>query len=55
MTDDVPGTSLRVKLKKTNEPLTIDQKLRIIRDVLGALAHCHVHERLANRLLRRNC
>lgn len=44
VTDDVPGTSLRVKLKKTNEPLTIDQKLRIIRDVLGALAHCHVHE-----------
>jgi serine/threonine protein kinase len=44
VTDDVPGTSLRVKLKKTNEPLTIDQKLRIIRDVLGALAHCHAYE-----------
>jgi serine/threonine protein kinase len=44
VTDDVPGASLRVKLKKTNEPLTIDQKLRIIRDALGALAHCHAHE-----------
>lgn len=44
VTDDVPGTSLRVKLKKTNEPLTLDQKLRIIRDLLGALAHCHAYE-----------
>jgi serine/threonine protein kinase len=44
VTDDAPGMSLSKRLTKTKEPLTVDQKLRIIRDVLGALGHCHHYE-----------
>jgi serine/threonine protein kinase len=44
VTGDIPGTSLSVRLKKVTEPLTFDQKVRVIRDVLSALSHCHAHE-----------
>jgi len=39
--NDTPGTSLRVHLSKPGLQLTMDQKLRVARDVLAALAHCH--------------
>lgn len=39
--NDVSGNSLRVHLTKPGLLLTMDQKLRVARDVLSALAHCH--------------
>lgn len=39
--NDSKGTSLRVHLTKPGLQLTMDQKLRVARDVLSALAHCH--------------
>lgn len=41
--DDAPGRSLRVHLTKANLALTTDQKIRVVYDVLNALAHCHAH------------
>ena len=41
--DDAPGRSLRVHLNKASLALTTDQKIRVVTDVLGALAHCHAH------------
>jgi serine/threonine protein kinase len=41
--DDAPGRSLRVHLSKANLALTTDQKICVVADVLGALAHCHAH------------
>ncbi len=39
--NDVSGNSLRLHLTKPGLRLTMDQKLRVARDVLAALAHCH--------------
>ena len=39
--NDSPGTSLRVHLTKSGLQLTMDQKLKVARDLLSALAHCH--------------
>lgn len=39
--NDVSGSSLRVHLTKPGLQLTMDQKLRVARDLLSALAHCH--------------
>lgn len=39
--NDSKGTSLRVHLTKPGLQLTMDQKLRVARDVLAALTHCH--------------
>lgn len=41
--NDAPGSSLRVHLTKPGLQLTMDQKLRVARDLLSALAHCHAH------------
>ena len=40
--DDAPGNSMRFHLENQQHALTMDQKLRITRDLLSALAHCHV-------------
>ncbi|HOA62129.1 MAG: protein kinase [Verrucomicrobia bacterium] len=39
--NDAPGSSLRVHLTKPGLQLTMDQKLRVTRDLLSALVHCH--------------
>lgn len=39
--NNVSGNSLRVHLTKPGLQLTMDQKLRVARDILAALAHCH--------------
>lgn len=39
--NDAPGSSLRVHLTKPAMQLTMDQKLRVARDLLSALVHCH--------------
>ena len=39
--DDAPGNSMRFHLENQQHALTMDQKLRITRDLLSALAHCH--------------
>ena len=39
--NDAPGNSLRVHLTKPALHCTMDQKLRVARDLLEALAHCH--------------
>jgi serine/threonine protein kinase len=39
--NDSPGNSLRVHLTKPGLQLTMDQKLRVTRDLLEALSHCH--------------
>lgn len=39
--NDSPGTSLRVHLTKPGLQLTMDQKLRVARELLSALTHCH--------------
>jgi serine/threonine protein kinase len=41
--NDAPGNSLRVHLTKPGLQLTMDQKLRVARELLSALAHCHAH------------
>ncbi|MCC5789789.1 MAG: protein kinase [Opitutales bacterium] len=43
VTDDVSGEALSQRLKRTRQPLTLDQKFGILEDILGALAHCHKH------------
>lgn len=43
VTDDVTGPSLSQRLKQAQEPLTFDQKITIIKDILRTLAHCHHH------------
>ncbi len=39
--DDAPGNSVRFHLENQQHALTMDQKLRVARDLLSALAHCH--------------
>ena len=42
VTEDLPGQALRQHIKKQN-PVAVDQKLGIMRDVLSALDHAHQH------------
>jgi serine/threonine protein kinase len=39
LTDDIPGDSLSAKLKDTSSLLTLDQKKRVVKDMLMALSH----------------
>ncbi len=41
VTEDVPGHGLRQHMKKNALALTFDQKIAVVRDVLGALDHAH--------------
>jgi serine/threonine protein kinase len=41
--EDVSGQALRVHLERPALALTLDQKYRIARELLGALAHAHGH------------
>ena len=43
VTEDVPGQALRLHIDKPNLALTLDQKLHVVGDVLGALEHAHKH------------
>ncbi len=43
VTQDAPGQALRVHLRKPGLALTLDQKIRVVRDLLSALAHIHAH------------
>lgn len=43
VTQDVPGRALRLHLQKPQLALTFDQKIRVVRDLLEALAHAHAH------------
>lgn len=43
VTQDAPGQALRLYLKKPNLALTFDQKTRVVRDLLSALAHIHAN------------
>ena len=43
VTEDVPGQALWLHIEKPNLALTIDQKLRVASDLLGALEHAHRH------------
>lgn len=44
VTDDVPGQALRLHIDKPALALTLDQKLRVARELLEALAFCHSYE-----------
>ena len=44
VTDDVSGQALRLHIDKPALALTLDQKLRVARELLEALAFCHAHE-----------
>lgn len=44
VTEDVPGQALRLHIDKPALALTLDQKLRVARELLEALAFCHAHE-----------
>jgi serine/threonine protein kinase len=44
VTDDVSGQALRLHIDKPTLALTLDQKLRVARELLEALAFCHDHE-----------
>lgn len=44
VTDDVAGQALRLHIDKPTLALTFDQKLRVAKELLEALAHCHGHE-----------
>ena len=41
--DDIPGQALKVHMSRQQLALTVDQKWRVARDVLAALAHAHRH------------
>lgn len=43
VTEDVSGQALRVHLERPALALTLDQKYRIARELLAALAHAHAH------------
>lgn len=43
VTEDTSGQALRVHLERPALALTLDQKYRIARELLGALAHAHSH------------
>lgn len=44
VTDDMPGQALRLHIDKPALALTLDQKLRVARELFEALAFCHAHE-----------
>ncbi|GMU64617.1 MAG: hypothetical protein AMXMBFR36_08910 [Acidobacteriota bacterium] len=44
VTEDVSGQALRLHIDKPALALTLDQKLRVARELLEALAFCHAHE-----------
>lgn len=44
VTEDTAGQALRVHIDKPSLALTLDQKLRVARELLEALAFCHAHE-----------
>jgi serine/threonine protein kinase len=44
VTEDIPGQALRQHIHKSTLPLTFDQKLEIMRNILSALDHAHKHE-----------
>jgi serine/threonine protein kinase len=44
VTDDVSGQALRLHIDKPPLALTLDQKLRIARELFEALAFCHSHQ-----------
>jgi len=44
VTDDLPGQALRLHITKPSLALTFDQKLQVMRNVLSALDHAHLHE-----------
>lgn len=44
VTEDVSGQALRLHIDKPALALTLDQKLRVARELLEALAFCHSHE-----------
>jgi serine/threonine protein kinase len=44
VTEDVAGQALRLHIDKPALALTLDQKLRVARELLEALAFCHDHE-----------
>ena len=43
VTEDIPGQALRLYIDKPNLALTLDQKIRVARNLLIALAHAHRH------------
>lgn len=43
VSEDIPGSALRLHLDDPAMPLTWDQKLVIAEELLSALAHCHAH------------
>jgi serine/threonine protein kinase len=43
LTDDIPGDSLSIKLKDSSSLLTLDQKKRVVKDMLLALSHMCRH------------
>jgi serine/threonine protein kinase len=44
VTEDVPGQALRVHIEKPALALTLDQKMRIARDLLSALGHLEAYK-----------
>lgn len=44
VTEDVAGQALRLHIDKPHLALTLDQKLRVARELLEALAFCHARE-----------
>ena len=48
VTEEATGKALRIHIKKPSLALTLDQKIRVVRDILGALSHLH-----ANQVLHR--
>jgi serine/threonine protein kinase len=41
VTEDPAGRALTLHLRRADLPLTLDQKIRVMKDVLGGLAHAH--------------
>jgi serine/threonine protein kinase len=44
ITDDIPGDTLSNHLSDSSKTLTLDQKKRVVRDLLSALVHLHTHD-----------
>lgn len=44
VSEDIPGSALRMHLDGHAAPLTWDQKLVIAREILSGLSHCHTHQ-----------
>ncbi len=44
VTEDVAGQALRLHIDKPGLALTLDQKLRVARELFEALAFCHAHQ-----------